>query len=203
MSSDAADEYAARMAEIRDRASVTSAAMLLFIATLVIVIDVRVPDLDLVADAVGGALVVVAAFRLHGAIAGADVLRNVMVGLAAIAFPVSILETLTPATGVIGLLGLSQLVGTIVLARLLADAFARTEPALGATWLACFRLVLWLAFVPFVAGVFVARVAEGGTFDSSLVIVLVAIFAIPLIATLMALWRTAQGPVVRESAAAS
>lgn len=203
MGSGAGDEYAPPMAEIRDRASVTSAAMLLFIATLVIVIDVRIPDLDIVADVVGGALVVVAAFRLHEAIAGADFLRTVLVGLAVIAFPVTILETLTPATGVIGLLGLSQLVGTIVLARLLADAFARSEPSLGATWLTCFRLVLWLAFVPFVAGVLVARITEGGTYQSPLAIVLVAILAIPLIATLMALWRTAHAPVARESAAPS
>ena len=50
--------------------------MLLFVATLLIVIDVRMPDLDIVADAVGGVLVVIGALRINGAIAGADALRS-------------------------------------------------------------------------------------------------------------------------------
>jgi hypothetical protein len=36
------------------------------LATLTIVVDVRVPDLDVVADAVGGVLVLIGALRIHG-----------------------------------------------------------------------------------------------------------------------------------------
>ena len=174
--------------------------MLLFVATLVIVVDVRMPDLDIIADVIGGALVVIAALRMHGAILGASPLRSALVVLAAIALPVTILETMTPATGVIGLLGLAQLIGTIVLARLLADAFARTEPALGATWHTCFHLLIWLALVPFVAGVLIGRVSDGGTFESPLAILLLGVLAIPLIVTLHALWRTAQGSTASSPA---
>ncbi len=184
--------YAPLVTEVRDRASLTGAAMLLFVATLVIVIDIRVPDLDIIADAVGGVLVVIAALRIQGAISGGSTLRAALVVLAFVALPVTILETMTPATGVIGLLGLAQLIGTIVLARLLADAFARTEPELGSTWHTGFHLLIWLALVPFVAGVLVGRVAEGGTFESPLAILLLGVLAIPLVATLHALWRTAQ-----------
>lgn len=188
------------MTEVRDRSSITSAAMLLFVATLVIVVDVRVPDLDIIADVVGGILVVIAALRVHGAISGASTLRTLLVVLAVIALPVSILETMTPATGAVGLLGLAQLIGTIVLARLLADAFARTEPALGSTWHTCFHLLIWLALVPFIAGVLLARAAEGGTFQSPLAMLLLVVLAIPLIATLHALWRTSQPLVAAEPA---
>jgi uncharacterized membrane protein len=103
-------------------------------------------------------------------------------------------------TGTIGLLGLAQLIGTIILARLLADAFARSEPALGSLWLTCFHLVIWLALVPFVTGVLIARVTEGGTFESPLAILLLVVLAIPLVATLKALWRTAQVPAAAHPA---
>jgi hypothetical protein len=90
------------MAEVRSRSDVASAAGLVFAATLIILIDVRVPDLDIVADAIGGVLVVVAALRIHGAISGADLLRTALVVLAVIALPVTILETLTSATDALG-----------------------------------------------------------------------------------------------------
>ena len=38
------------------------------LATLTIVVDVRVPDLDVVADVVGGVLVLIGALRIHGVI---------------------------------------------------------------------------------------------------------------------------------------
>ena len=152
------------------------------------------PDLDIVADAIGGVLVVVAALRIHGAISGADLLRTALVVLAVIALPVTILETLTPATGALGLLGLSQLIGTIVLARLLSEAFGGTAPGLAGDWRITFHLAIWLALVPFVVGVMLGRVADGVNIESPIMLVLLVILAIPLVAVLRALWRTAQRP---------
>jgi hypothetical protein len=168
--------------------------MLLFVATLVIVIDVRMPDLDIVADAIGGVLVVIAALRIHGAIVGADGIRSALVVLALLALPVTFVETLTPAGGDIGLLALSQVIGAAVLARLLADAFERSEPVLAATWRTCYQLLIWLSIVPLIIGVLVGRLGPVGTTGSPLAVVLLVVLAVPLVATLLALWRTAQAP---------
>jgi hypothetical protein len=190
------------VAEVRDRASVTHAAGLLFIATLIIVIDVRVPSLDILADVAGGVLVLIAALRIRGAISGADGLRQALVILAVIALPVTFMETLAPVTGLIGLLGLSQLIGTIVLARLLAEALGRSEPALASRWRLAFQLTIWLALVPFVAGVLIGQMAKGVTIESPVVLLLVGVLAIPLVAALHALWRTAYASTPDPAAAA-
>ena len=190
------------MAEIRDRASVSSAATLLFVATLIIVVDVRLSSLDLVPDVIGGALVVVAARRIYGAISGASGLRTALMALALIALPVTVLETLAPARDILGLLGLSQLIGTIMLARLLADAFTDVEPGLARAWTRCFHLLVWLALVPFVVGVLIGRLTGGGAFESPLAIVLVVVLVVPLVATLNVLWRTAQAPGTADPVAA-
>jgi hypothetical protein len=190
------------VSEVRDRSGVGSASMVLFVATLLIVIDVRVPDLDIVADAAGGVLVVIAALRIHGAILGADGLRNALVALALLALPITFLETLTPATGEAGLLGLAQLIGTAVLARLLADGFERTEPDLAATWRTCYQLLIWLSIVPLIVGVLIGRLGAVGTTESPLALVLLVVLAIPLLFTLMALWRTAQAPAASSPAPA-
>ena len=182
------------MAEVRSRAEISNAAFLLFAATLIILIDVRVPTFDISADIVGGVLVVVAALGINGAIAGADGLRAVLVVLAILALPVTILETLAPTTGVLALLGLSQLVGTIVLARILSEAFRGTEPALAATWRTALQLMIWLALVPVLIGYALGALAGGATFESPLVVIVLVVLAIPLIAVLQALWRTAQEP---------
>ena len=182
------------MAEVRSREEVANAAFLLFAATLIILVDVRVPTFDIIADVVGGVLVVVAALRINHAIAGADGLRAVLVVLAILALPVTILETLGPTAGVLGYLGLTQLVGTIVLARLLSEAFREAEPALAATWRTAFQLTIWLALLPVIVGYAIGALATGATFESPLVILLLVVLAIPLVAVLRALWRTAQGP---------
>ena len=187
---------------IVSRPALASAAWLLFVATLIIVIDIRMPSLDVVPDAVGGLMVLVAALRVHAAIRGADGLRTALVVLAAIALPVTMVETLGPATGELALLGLSQLIGTIVLARLLAEAFRSTEPALAAQWRLAYQLTLWLALVPFVAGVLLGRVTGGVQLESPLAIVLVVILAVPLVFVLQALWRTRMVPVPEGSATA-
>ena len=180
---------------IVSRPDVGSAASLLFVATLIIVVDVRIPDLDVVPDAIGGFMVLVGVMRLHGAIRGADGLRTALVVLALIALPVTILETLAPITGDLALLGLSELIGTIVLARLLAEAFRGTEPELAALWRMAYQLAIWLALVPFVAGVMLGRMGGGGQVESPLAIVLVVILAVPLVVVLRALWRTRELPV--------
>ena len=180
---------------IVSRPDVGSAASLLLFATLIIVVDVRLPSLDVVPDAIGGLMVLVGVMRVHGAIRGADGLRTALVVLAVIALPVTMLETLAPIAGEIALLGLSQLIGTVVLARLLAEAFRDTEPALAALWRMAYQLAIWLALVPFVAGVVLGRLSGGGQFESPLAIVLIVILAVPLIVVLQALWRTREIPV--------
>jgi hypothetical protein len=180
---------------IVSRPDVGSAASLLFFATLIIVVDVRLPSLDVVPDAIGGLMVLVGVMRVHGAIRGADGLRTALVVLAVIALPVTMLETVAPIAGEIALLGLSQLIGTIVLARLLAEAFRDTEPALAALWRMAYQLAIWLALVPFVVGVVLGRLSGGGQFESPLAIVLIVILAVPLIVVLQALWRTREIPV--------
>ena len=181
---------------------VGSAAALLFVATLIIVVDVRIPDLDVVPDAIGGLMVLVGVMRVHGSVRGADGLRTALVVLAVIALPVSMLETLAPITGEIALLGLSQLIGTIVLARLLWEAFRATEPVLAAQWRMAYQLALWLALVPFVAGVLLGRMGGGGQVQSPLAIVLVVILAVPLIVVLQALWRTREAPLAGRASPA-
>ena len=172
--------------------------MLLFWATLIIIVDVRVPSLDIVADAVGGVLVVIAVLRIHGAIDGADSLRTVLVALAVLALPVTFVETMGPVTGPLALLALTQLLGTIVLARLLSDALERREPVLAVRWHTCFRLLIWLALVPFVAAFMVGLAAPGTSIQSPVVILLIVVLAIPLVSTLVALWRTAATPAAVE-----
>jgi hypothetical protein len=111
-----------------------------------------------------------------------------------IALPVTILETLTPATGVIGLLGVSQLLGTVVLADLLARVLASSEPALARTWRIATWLTLGLGLVPLVGGIVLGRMSDGVQIETPLVVPLLAILAIPLIWVLVALWRTMQVP---------
>lgn len=183
------------MPVIVSRPAVGRAAALLFVATLIIVVDVRLPSLDIVPDAVGGLMVLVGVLRVHGAIRGADGLRTALVVLAVVALPVTMLETLAPITGEIALLGLSQLIGTIVLARLLTEAFRATEPALAGLWRMAYQLTIWLALVPFVAGAMLGRVGGGGRVESPLAIVLIVILAVPLVVVLQALWRTRELPV--------
>jgi len=187
---------------IVSRAAIGSAAALLFVATLIIVVDVRVPTLDVVPDAIGGLLVLAGVLRVHGAVRGADGLRMALVVLAVIALPVTLMETLTPATGELALLGLSQLIGTIVLARLLAEAFRATEPSLAALWRMAYQLTLWLALVPFVAGALIGRMTGGAQFESPLAIVLLVILAVPLVVVLQALWRTREVPVAEAASPA-
>lgn len=184
------------MPVIVSRTAIARACSLLFAATLIIVIDVRLPSFDLLADVVGGVLVLVAVRGIHDAIRGADRLRRVLVMLAVLALPVTMLETLTPATGVIGLLGLSQLLGTIVLARLLSEALRDPEPALAATWRMAYQLTVWLALAPYLGMVLSGLMSRGAQVQSPVVILLVAIAAIPLVVVLQALWRTRDLPAV-------
>jgi hypothetical protein len=71
------------MPTIRSRPALTSAAGLLFAATLIIVVDVRIAAFDVVADVIGGVMVLVATLRIHGALRGADTMRSSEPGLAA------------------------------------------------------------------------------------------------------------------------
>lgn len=184
---------------IVSRPAVSSAAGLLFVATLIIVVDVRMATLDVVPDAIGGFMVVVGVLRLRGAVRGADALRTALVVLAVIALPVTVIETLAPSTGALALLGVSQLIGTIVLARLLAEALRATEPALASRWQLAYRLTVWLALVPFVAAALLGWMTGGVQLESPLAIVLVVILAVPLVVVLQALWRTRELPVAEAA----
>ncbi len=181
--------------EITSRSAIASAAGMLFIGTIVIVFDVRLDQgIDLVADVVGGVLVLLGILRIRGAITGADMLTTLLVILAIVSLPVTIIETLTPDTGIVGLLAVSQLVGTIVLADLLARAFARSDPDLSSGWRLMFHLGSWLGLGAYVVFLIIAR-AGTVSFDSlgalaPLALVMLALLAAPLIQLLVMLWRT-------------
>lgn len=183
------------MPMIVSRPAIASAAAVLFVATLIIVIDIRMPSLDVVPDVIGGLMVLLGVFRVHRAIRGADGLRTALVVLAVIALPVTMIETLGPTTGELALLGLSQLIGTVVLGRLLAEALRATEPTLAAQWSMAYQLTFWLALVPFVAGVLLGLLTGGVQLETPLAFALVVILAVPLVVVLQALWRTREVPV--------
>jgi hypothetical protein len=186
------------MPTIRSRPALTSAAGLLFAATLIIVVDVRIAAFDVVADVIGGVMVLVATLRIHGALRGADTMRSTLVALAVIALPVTVVETLQPTSGFMALLAASQMLGALVLARLLADALRASEPGLAATWNGTFQLIAIVGVVPFVVGTALGAFASGTTnvsIQSPLALVLVVLLFIPLIALLRALWRTSRDPL--------
>ena len=186
------------MPTILSRPALASAAGLLFAGTLIIVVDVRLGTLDIVADTVGGVLVLIGALRVHGALRGADTLRGALVALAVVALPVTVVETFQPVSGPLGLLAVSQMLGAIVVARLLADAFTASEPSLAATWNVTFQLIAFFGLVPFMAGIALGAFASGTTnltIESPIALLLVVVLFIPLIALLRALWRTSRDPL--------
>lgn len=178
------------MTHVRSRPALAAAARLFLVATIILVVDIRLPTFDVVADAVGGVLVLVAASRARAAIEGVDGARSLLVGLAVVALPVSVLETFAPLPDALGLLALSQLAGALVLARLLADALARSDPGLAATWHRTFLLIGWLGLAPYLAGVLLGSALGEVRVESPLALVLIVVLAIPLGALLRALHRT-------------
>ena len=188
----------ARMPTIVSRPALASAAGLLFAATLIIVIDVRLEALDIVADVIGGVLALVGTLRIHGALRGADAMRSTLVALAIVALPVTVVETLQPVSGLLGLLAVSQMLGAIVLSRLLADALRTGESSLAATWNGTFQLIAIVGLAPFVVGIALGAFAPGSMsmrVESPIALVLVLVPFIPLIALLRALWLTSRDPL--------
>lgn len=188
----------ARMPTIVSRPALASAAGLLFAATLIIVIDVRLEALDIVADVIGGVLTLIGTLRVHGALRGADAMRSTLVALAVVALPVTVVETLQPVSGLLGLLAVSQMLGAIVLSRLLADALRTSESSLAATWSRTFQLIAIVGLAPFVVGMALEAFASGAMgmrVESPIALVLVLVLFIPLIALLRALWLTSRDPL--------
>lgn len=168
---------------------------MLLVGTIFIVFDVRLNQgIDLVADVVGGVLVLLGILRVRGAVMGADGMTTLLVILAVVSLPVTIVETITPEMGVIGLLAVSQLVGTIVLADLLARALARSDPDLSSGWRLMFHLGIWLGLGAYVVFLIVARAASvsvgaiGGL--APIALVFLVLLAAPLVQLLVMLWRT-------------
>ena len=185
------------MPELTSRTELGGIARLLLIATVLIVLDVRVPTADILPDALGGALVLYAMLRLRSIVRGADAAVLVLIGLAVIAVAAAVLETFGPVSGPVGLLALSQPAGALILAWLLSRVLSSTEPALAGRWRLTGWLILSLGIVAATVAILLGRV---GTIqiETPFVIVLVAILAIPFVSLMVALWRTAGPPETRE-----
>ena len=186
------------MPELTSRTELAGLARVLLVATLIIVVDVRVPIFDIVPDAVGGALVLYAMLRLRSVVRGADGTLRVLVVLAVIAAAAAVLETLAPLIGPLALLPLSQPLGAYVLAGLMARLLAERELDLAGRWRMAERLILWLGVVVAMVGVLVTLAAVNIQIETPFVLLLVVILAIPLGALLVALWRTAGAPVPQD-----
>jgi hypothetical protein len=186
------------MPELTSRGELAGLARLLLIATLIIVVDVRVPIFDIVPDAVGGALVLYAMLRLRSVVRGADRTLQILVVLAVIAAAAAVLETLAPLSGPLGLLPLSQPIGAYVLAGLLGRVLAEREPELAGRWRMTERLILWLGVVVATAGVLITLAAVNIQIETPFALVLVVILAVPLVALLVALWRTGVSPLPED-----
>ena len=186
------------MPQLTSRTELAGLARLLFIATLVIVIDVRVPTFDTIPDAIGGALVLYAMLRLRSIVRGANGMLQILVVLAVVALAAAVLETLAPLTGPLALLPLSQPVGAYVLAGLMGRLLAEREPELANRWHLTERLILWLGVVVATLGVLITLAEVNVQIETPFVLVLVVILAIPLGALLVALWRTAGAPLPQD-----
>ena len=181
---------------VTSRSGVASAASILLIATVIIVMDIRLGTLDVVPDVVGGVLVVLAMMRLRDSIAGADGTVTALLLLAVVGLPGTIAETIGVTSGVIAFVGVTTLIGTAVLANLLARALRASEPELAGEWWTTYQLVIALGLVPYLAGVALGLTGESVTIESPLALLLAVILAAPLIQLLMTLSRTRIVPAV-------
>ena len=185
------------MPEMTSRTELATIARLLLIATVLIVLDVRVPTADIVPDALGGALVLYAMLRLRSIVRGADATVLVLIVLAVLAAAAAVLETFGPVSGPVGLVALSQPAGALVLSWLLSRALSSTEPVLAGRWRLTAWLILWLGIVAVTAVILLGR---SGTIqvETPLAIVLVAILAVPFVSLVVSLWRTAGPPEAHD-----
>ncbi len=182
------------MPELTSRAALSRVASLLLIGTIIIVVDVRVPSVDIVPDAAGGVLVLVAVMRLRSVVRGADRELTWLLVLAIISLAVSVLETFGELTDLAAIVAISQPLGALVLAGLVRRLLAESEPVLAATWRTTEQLILWLGIVPLAVSVLIGSAAGDVQVETPLAIIFVIILAAPLVALLVALWRTAQAP---------
>lgn len=191
------DRYARAMKpEIASRARIAGAARLLLAGTLVIVIDVRIDQFDVIADAVGGVLVLVGILRVQSSVRGAEAVTTLMLVLALIGLVASIIETVSVNNILALILATAQPIGTVLLADVLAKALAADEPALSATWRMTYRLVLWLGVVPLLLLNAIGLASGGLRIETPLVLALLVIMAVPLVYLLVALSRTTRLPAV-------
>lgn len=180
--------------EITSRSGPANAAGLLAAGTLVIVIDVRIEQFDLIADAVGGVLIVIANLRVQASIRGAEGTTMLLVVVALIGLVPSIIETVAGNNPIAATLGIVQPFGALVIANLLARALATSEPALSEAWRLTRTLVLWLGIVPLVVFQAIGFASGGVQIETPLAIPLLVILVIPLIYLLVSLSRTARVP---------
>jgi hypothetical protein len=180
--------------EIISRSTLASAAGLLLAGTLIILVDIRIDQFDILADAVGAALVLIAVLRIRSSIRGADATHDLLVVLALVGLAAGVIDTVSVNTLIGNLLATAQIIGAMVLANLLARAFASTERELSATWGLTCRLILWLGVVPVLIVGAISLFNRGVHIETALVIPLLLVLAVPLIYLLMALSRTMKVP---------
>jgi len=180
--------------EIASRTGLARAAGILLAGTLVIVFDVRIDQFDIIADAVGGVLVVIGILRVRSSVRGAEAVTTLMMVLAAIGLVASIIETVSVNNLLAGILGTAQPIGVVLLADLLARSLTAGDHALSDTWRMTYHLVLWLGVVPMLVLNAIALVSGPMRIETPLVLVLLVIMAVPLIYLLVALWRTTRLP---------
>lgn len=168
-----------------------------------IAIDFRIDQFDIIADAVGGVLVLVGIARVQSSVRGAEAVTTLVMVLAVICLVASIIETVSVSNGLASILATAQPIGTVLLADVLAKALAADEHALSETWRMTYHLVLWLAVVPMVAFQALALASGGAQIETPLVIPLLMILSIPLITLCLALSRTARAPALEPTTEAS
>lgn len=168
--------------KVASRSGLADAARLLMAGTLVIVTDFRFDQFDIIADAVGGVMVLVGIARVQSSVRGAEAVTTLVMVLAVIGLVASIIETVSVSNGLASILATAQPIGTV----LLADV-----------------LVLWLAVVPMVAFQAFALASGGAQIETPLVIPLLMILSIPLITLCLALSRTARAPALEPTTEAA
>lgn len=191
----AADDFsqvAARRRFMMDRPALAHAARMLLLATLIIVIDIRIGSFDLINDLVGAVLVLIAITRLRIAVPEPARLHSPLYVLAVVGIGAAIAEQIDPGSIVGAILGWSNAFGAWLTARLLAAAFAaRGDDLLAAQWSASERLILWLGIIPLVSLSTIGWMLSPGSADlGGIGIMIIVLAALPLLHLLISLYGT-------------
>lgn len=186
-------------ARVESRSGLARAAGLLLAGMAVMLVDVRLDELDVVPDAIGGVLMLLGILEASGAIEGADDVKNVLLVLALVGLVASVLDTLSVDNVLAGALAIAQPLGALLLARLLAGVLSPAEASLAASWRLTSVLVLWLGLVPWLVGTVVGYVVGPVRMETPLVIPILIVVSIPYISLVISLFRTTSSPPVAGS----